>query len=273
LLGSAAVPAIDVHIDLDKVLEIAHLGARRASIFLGLGVNAARNPEMRDCHLPVLFKMSPVPEHLDDAAIRHCKEEFEAWIVGNGLRELIETFSVYLDRIFEVCIIASGTGPIDNAQVVAAVRPFAGKSVSDKLSQLQAAYGIATSHSGMFPGLKNARNCLSHRLGIVGDQDVNLGDELIISWLGFNVTGLLPDGREEHIPPGHEGPFSFSEAARVRIGQAQRERRFRKAEMLRLLTWELGEIVWAVTQAASEIRSSMLGWGQARGNLTVRTEK
>jgi len=53
-----------VHIDIDTLLELALRGIRRASVFLGLGVNAAIDPEFKDYQLTNLSNIHIIPANL-----------------------------------------------------------------------------------------------------------------------------------------------------------------------------------------------------------------
>ena len=66
-------------------------GVRRASVFLGLGVNAARNPQFKDYQLQNLALFRIMPDALPDETIAHFKENFEEWVISCALRELTES--------------------------------------------------------------------------------------------------------------------------------------------------------------------------------------
>jgi hypothetical protein len=49
---------IEYNIDFGKILAVALKGVRRATVFLGLGLNAALDPEFNKYQLPKLQKYS-----------------------------------------------------------------------------------------------------------------------------------------------------------------------------------------------------------------------
>src|SRR5580692_3686833 len=91
-------------IDLDRVWRHLGIGIRRAYVFAGLGVNAANDPQLKDFHLPGLFKISFVPFEAESAnAIAEYKKEFATWVLGNALREAIESLEICLREVYQVC--------------------------------------------------------------------------------------------------------------------------------------------------------------------------
>ena len=77
---------------------------------MGLALNAARNPDFKDFSLSREIEVSFMPDGLSDSALSQMKSEFELWAVTNGIRELIEAFSVFLDRLFEYSLLAQYNG-------------------------------------------------------------------------------------------------------------------------------------------------------------------
>jgi len=92
-------------IDFDKLKDIALRGIRRTSIFLALGVNAARDERLKKYHLTDLSMFRFVPDNVDTQTLRHFKSAFEQWIISNGLRELVESFATFMDGVYRICLI------------------------------------------------------------------------------------------------------------------------------------------------------------------------
>jgi hypothetical protein len=86
-------------LDIDQIKEIVLKGVRRVAAFLGLGLNAARDPDFKKYHLTDFAMFCVIPDNLSDNEISHIKEGFEKWVIVNGLRELVESFAIFLDRI------------------------------------------------------------------------------------------------------------------------------------------------------------------------------
>jgi hypothetical protein len=90
-----------------EILNIALAGIRRASIFLGLGSNAAWDPVYKKYLLLDSTKIHFVPQQLSNSDIESSKRDFANWLVGNGLREVNEYFDVFLDKIYEATMMGS----------------------------------------------------------------------------------------------------------------------------------------------------------------------
>ena len=50
-----------------------------------------------------------VPSNVPEETIAHFKTEFGRWVITNGLRELIETFALFLDRTHNACLFMAAT--------------------------------------------------------------------------------------------------------------------------------------------------------------------
>src|SRR3989337_2832304 len=93
-----------ITIDINKVTDIAHRGIRRTSAFMGLGENAARAEQFTQYQLSdSAFSISS--DKLDDKSIAHIKEEFEKWVISNGLTEIVESFCLFLDEVYRSCLL------------------------------------------------------------------------------------------------------------------------------------------------------------------------
>lgn len=93
-----------IEINLDNILDVAIRGVRRAAVFMGLGVNAAMDTKFTNYQLTHLTKLQLVPT-VGPEVISHFKDEFKIWIEANGFRELVETFSNYMDALHQVCLV------------------------------------------------------------------------------------------------------------------------------------------------------------------------
>lgn len=75
-----------IPLDFDRIHEVALKGIRRAAVFMGLGVNAARDIGYRAYELTDLTQIQIVPSGANDQQVKQFKQEFEIWIIANGLR-------------------------------------------------------------------------------------------------------------------------------------------------------------------------------------------
>lgn len=245
------VLSIGGHSNLEELLGIAFLAARRANTFIALAMNAADRPEVKEVELPtsLVFShmMPPTPEQL-----AHIKREYLAWTIGANLRDMTDHLAIFLDRLFEVCRYCTLKGQI---VVVGDLRKefkrFYGKSLSDKLLQLQQDFGVSSTIGKYLDTMKAARNCLTHRLGIVGPQDCAEGAKVMtLTWLAMQMQVLRPDG-SVHVsdPAGSEGVM-VNAGEQLQVAYVERSRDFAIGERLIFQAHEIRDIVFNVIEFA-----------------------
>ena len=84
---------------------MALTGVKRASVFIGFGVNLADDSERHLYTLPGQLHLRTVSPNADEATYRNYTDAFKQWITANGFKELIETFEIYLDYVYSVMIL------------------------------------------------------------------------------------------------------------------------------------------------------------------------
>lgn len=106
------MPEQIININFDAIADIARRGVRRTAVFMGLGLNASQDTNFKAYQLSNLQNLGPkliirqefIPTNVDDKTLNHFKEEFGVWVIRNGLRELIETYTVFLDEVHVACL-------------------------------------------------------------------------------------------------------------------------------------------------------------------------
>ena len=232
---------IEYNIDFGKILEVALKGVRRATVFLGLGVNAASDTGFDKYQLTKIAKIQLLPPDVDAQTLAHFKDEFKTWIIGNGLRELIETFSVFLEKLHEACLIIENhlerVSPKDLAEQQA---NFVRHGFPKKLNILKESFSVGPKQIAQLITLNKARNCLTHRRGIVGRNDCNLDDSLKVNWVGADMFVQTPSG-EKHLL--QEGLY-LPEGGDVMLQFLERECVFPVGSVVRFSPQELAEVCW-----------------------------
>ena len=246
-----------VHIDFAAIREIAYKGVRRAAVFLGLRINASESPELKDYklihHSPYLF----LPADVDGATLGDRKEEFGSWIVTCGLRELMETFAVFLDKIHEVCLLmAVSKGQIDKTEVEDYARSFPHKGLKDKLSTMANRFSVAPDHPEALSSINQSRNCLAHRRGVVGPEDCNDGDELSVRWWPMQLYFEAPEGERMVVDLPITRPVEGPTGASLKIGRAEQVRSFPRGTVAKCSPKELYEICLFLQFSADHVTTS-----------------
>lgn len=266
MLGLLAMTSEVINIDLDKVLEVALKGVRRASVFMGLGVNAAIDEGFCKYQLTSLTNIQLVPDNLPEDTLKHFKEEFRLWIEAAGFRELADTFANYLDSVHYTCLVIKAaskkTSLVDIQEIH---RKYRAEGFPNKLNVLFQRFSVAPSNGPYLLSLSKTRNCLTHRKGIVADEDLRGEAEFSTKWLGLDVFIEEPDGTQHlfyETPP--EGIF-LENGGSVMFRRNERNRTFIRGDKLILSTRDLAEICWFYELEARAVLKGVLEFAELLG--------
>lgn len=241
-----------ITISLDNVLDIALKGVRRAAVFMGLGVNAAIDPDFKSYQLSQLTNIQMVPDDVSPEELTHFKEEFRLWIEAGGFRELADTFATYLDAVHHACLLMKTvTGQPSLADVPKIHAKYRRWGLPDKLSVLSERFDVAPQKPAHLLSLSRARNCLTHRGGIVGDDDLQGAEALSLHWVGVDVFIDEPNGTRHLVNEIlSRTPINLPNGGTPKVQFSERTRRFKRREKLILSTRELAEICWIYAHEA-----------------------
>ena len=262
-----------ITLDFDKILDVALKGVRRASVFMGLGVNAALDEQFKAYQLSVITNIQLVPENVSDETLSHFKDEFRIWVEAAGLRELSETFASYLDALHHACLVLktvqakASTSKIEEKQ-----SSFAMEGIPNKLNILRQRFSVEPEHSSYIVSIGRARNCLAHRRGIVGVNDLRDDKELEIMWLGMDMFVETPSGEKHYLnEPLKEGIY-LPNGGTVKIQFVERKRTFSLGAKLTLSTRDLAEICWFYTREAKSAITSAVAFSRKLGVHVAKSE-
>lgn len=165
--------------------------------------------------------------------------EFQHWAAKAVLRDLMESFSIFLLEVYRHAVQAC-PGRAHSTTLA----KFERMGIEDQLDILAKDFAIDDAWISRLVGYNRVRNCLAHRQGVVGQQDTNDGDDLVIRW-------LVPTVESRSGPPaasidaGHMS--SLISAHHVQGGAAHievrdKEKRFAIGSRLNLLPTDILEI-------------------------------
>lgn len=263
-----------LNIDFDRLRDIALKGIRRTAVFLGLGVNAARNPKFSDYELSQITQIQLVPSNADENTIKNYKSAFENWIISCGLRELIETFAVFLEGIHKSCLLmATNKGKIDATKANKICPAFERKGIEDKLKKLENQFGVQTGKKDYLISINRIRNCLTHRRGIVGVADMQDEGSLKLKWWGMELFIETPSGETISLqPPLPEEGIFLKDGGIVSVKIVDRVKEYKLGEVISLSPNDLAEICFLTQLATDEILKSAFEYAKALG-IPHRAEK
>lgn len=253
-------------IDLEKIYAVTTKAVTRTSVFLGLGLNAATDPDFKKYELQGITHFQLLPPNLPDETVEHFKEEFSRWVLANGLRDLSEAFSLYLDQLFEACAIAATKGKIKRLNEIAdAIKNFSEQGVPNKLNVLKQRFGVAAANQPNLKSLNKARSILAHRQGVVAPKDCAEDSSFRITWVGMDATLELPNGEAHDALRVPDGGIFLPEGGQVVVRTVARERVFKPRDVIALSATDLAEICWNIQRAAWELRTSSIAFFRKLG--------
>jgi hypothetical protein len=132
--------------------------------------------------------------------------EFQRWAARVVLRDLIESFSLYLIELYQTSVSSSKAS---DAPMTA--ERFERRGLEDQLSAFANHFDVDEQWTTRLVAFNRARNCLAHRQGLVGDRDVTEGKYLVVRWLKADVS-LTPGN-------GDSGPMAELIRGQLLAGQ------------------------------------------------------
>lgn len=258
------------HIDFDQILEIIRRGVRRADVFLGVGLNAsAQDPPIshilaQDSQWP---RIRLVKQELNDQEKKHVAEEFGKWVRANGLRELLETFSVFLHRLYgTVFLIKRHQQQLDKKFNKCRPEKFERMSIGAQIERMSEIMNVSDISIKVIRSLNKARNCYAHRNGVVGELDFDdCSSQLNVVWIIFQPQVKEPDG---NVVSG-ETIFrkTFAQGGSLQLRVAEQSRAFSAGSELILEKNEMKEICFSVLSIGQSLFNETVAIAKGAGIL------
>lgn len=253
--------AVQIHIDMNALMEVMRVGARRASGFMALGTNASDSATAKSFALNSSMTYRFLPDPIPDALLGDLKKEFAQWIIRNGLRELEQHFARFLDGLYEVLLHGDRHEVTDPPDMSTRLRRNQwDTNLAGKLDRIRAEYGIACDAREHFASLAIARNVLAHNLGVVDARHCAGADELALTWWGQDLVV------RDQVYSGAEWPEIFMNAGETaHLRRGDRRRAFRIGSELVLSAHDLSEICWMFIVQAEELQQAVTASLLAKG--------
>lgn len=165
-----------------------HQELQRVIDLVAFGLQAANTYDSNEFSIPGL-PFHIVPSKVKVRDIEDARIEFKSWVLGNGLRECVEAVGPMLEWARRYCFLWSCSGELVkrengslalsahingekwNREVVHNAKKFESMGLPNKLDHLNQKFNFnkpeLTKH---ILSLNKARNCLSHRKGVVGGK-------------------------------------------------------------------------------------------------------
>ncbi|MBX3749071.1 MAG: hypothetical protein KF897_03185 [Opitutaceae bacterium] len=252
-----------VTFNLEAIDEIARKGIRRAAVFMGLGVNAAGSAELRDYHLNQDTTLHLLPASVSPKVLQDWKDQFRLWVVSSGFREVIDSLCRYFDKIHLGCSIVASKRLDKRAQ-----QCFERLGLDRKIDALSSKLGITSPNAELVSSFYPIRNCLVHRLGRVGHEDVRNGTALTLRYRRIELVHTAESGRVTRLPdlmnPNAEG-FRTEEAGSLGLQYPERCLEFPLGTIVTFSPKELTEILFFTHHFLFEYNRAVLDFAQRHG--------
>ena len=255
-----------VNVDLDRICEPASKAIRRAYIFSGFAINAATRADFNTYHLSGKMQFRFVPDSPSAEMTEEYKAEFMAWAIGNALREVIEGFGVFLDQTCSACVESSRiSNQVDLSDFY---QSFEQKGVARKLRDLATQFGIKLDVADGFDSLTAARNCLSHRRGVVEARDCNEGSKLVVRYWEPAVIVQQPDGSELRADRVINEAIVLKEGGVLAMRIQETAKEFPIGSLIKLTPEDVKNILWTMWTATFNLRAAFVNYLNALNRRT-----
>ena len=182
------------NVDFGNIFDVLNSGVRRADVFMGIGLNSAESdPPISHVLSLKGAGVQLVKTELTDQERASVAHEYGKWIRANGFRELLETFSIYLLRIYD--LIWHLHFLYGNGSKTMPVARFERLGIFDQIDYLRNFIPILDERVDILKTLNQARNCYAHRRGVVGEADIDPATGAFeVKWLRLVYELKEPDG-------------------------------------------------------------------------------
>lgn len=242
-------------------------GPLRAAAFLGLAERFLEGDLPRSLGIGGNMQIALLPDPVPDEMAAELGPEFRHWVISNSLRELDQFLSLMLDECWdmvEACRIVAGQRP-PNYQWQRIDRQT---NVAEKHRLvLEAAGRFAAPHlddNEFLATLSNARNCISHNLGVVDARRAPSGS-LTVRWLCFRTAIVTSDA--VYFMDDVELPFEVpgEEGGEVRLEVVIAEREFALGERIIVTPHELMQIALLYQMIVERVVGAMVEHAREAG--------
>ena len=150
----------------------------------------------------------------------------------------------------QLALDSSGSPDEIRDRISSASKGFAARGLPSKLDSISSMVGrpVVPNSEQHVLRINRIRNCLVHRLGFVSEDDARDGDTLQLTWLGYDVVAVGPDGSQRV-----ELPYMVGEGEQLHLELNSRKKEFRAGSRLTLTAQELMEISWTIFLFAEEL--------------------
>ena len=116
---------------------------------------------------------------------------------------------------------------------------------------LEDMYSLGSIYTDVIASMTKIRNCIMHRHGIVGNQDLNEPGKATLRWKGADFT--IVGSKTGKVPPEQRGPVLTEKGDTLLIEVVMKEKSFKVGEKVTLNPQEIGEIFWSAAGVIADL--------------------
>lgn len=256
-----------MRIELDKIQERALKGARRAYVFMGLGVNAALDERLNDYQLTHITSIQLLKDGLEQDTVTQFKEAYCEWTINSSLRELLESFQFFIEEVY-LCLIMIKKNAASPLHVKPDVRRFDKKPFPSKLAYLNEQFSIPIESLESLRSINRARNCITHRGSVVTRRDCNDQEKehLYVTWMGLCAV-LIDENGEQEIEFNELKGHQIENECRIGVKKVERQKRFGIGQPVKFEPTELAEMLLFWSREITGITKGVADFAESKGRL------
>ncbi len=202
--------------------------------------------------------------------------EARRWYFRSTFRDAIDKMYVYIDKCSEVCafiyLANKKEFPASEYDLIVnkGARRFHKLGLKEKLKALRNDFGIASEFEPHVLSLNAVRNCLVHRSGVVGQEDVDENQVLSVLWRSMNIVAHNPDTNQEIVM---DSPLPVEKGWGFLIRESDHNRTFCKGEVVELTYQEVVQIFHTLTiRFANSTVKSIEAYARKSGVMTSNSQ-
>ncbi len=249
---------LPIHIDLKVVQRTIRTAINEAGIYAGFTYNVKIDNNFINYALVEDSKIQFVPVTNDVKIIQEYKEYFYDWVIKNSFKYVVDRFSIYLDEIYYVCLLSNSHKSRYSKELIDSIESkkvaFHKKNFLKKLAMLKSEFDISPRKAAALLSIQSARNCLTHRSGIIGNADLKNNSEFIVKWSGYHIYAKDDSGVEIDLNTIPSEGVLLPKGGNIMLKQhADKQRIFRLDEKIRFSSKEFAEILLYLQAEADHI--------------------
>ena len=253
-------PAMTMNINLDGLVGKLNIQLQYLSDVLKFSNTAVDNVKDQNYNDYSAFAQFNTADN-QKLSYDKAKTEFQEWCLRNGFRDSVETISVFLEECHLTCALLDARENCqikieDYNQIVSEKKKrFHKMNFPTKITFLRENFSISSSLEKHVLSLNKVRNCLVHRSGIVGQQDLNTDNELIAKLREIQFIALTPDKTNERVITG---PTIMNEGEHLAVRTQDCEKHFRLGQKIDFAPLEHSNTVYTFLVFGQEIHKSIV---------------